>query len=88
MDYLSYVPETGHKVGTALFGVVVIRHSSSKHMQWARSSSFCHDGSRLGRLVQSAKWIAEKRKKPRPGHLLTLSLCCRVTEGVREVTIS
>ena len=36
--------------------------------------------------VQSAKWIDGKRKQPRPGHLLMLSLCGRVIEGVREVT--
>ena len=36
--------------------------------------------------VQLAKWFAGKRKQPRPGHLLMLSLCGRVIEGVREVT--
>ena len=37
--------------------------------------------------VQSAKWIAGKRKQPQPGHLLMLSLCGRVIEGVRDVNI-
>ena len=41
------------KAGTVLFGGAAIRHSSSKHMQWSRSSSFCHDGSRLGGLVHT-----------------------------------
>ena len=36
--------------------------------------------------VQLAKWITGKRKQPRLGHLLVLSLCARVIEGVREVT--
>ena len=36
--------------------------------------------------VQSAKWIAGKRKQPRSGHLLVLCLCGRVIEGMREVT--
>ena len=38
------------------------------------------------RTVPSAKWIAEKHKKPHPGHLLLWSLCGRVIEEVREVT--
>ena len=36
--------------------------------------------------VQSAKWIAQKRKQPRPNHLLMLSVCGWVIEGGREVT--
>ena len=36
--------------------------------------------------VQLAKWITGKRKQPRPGHLLVLSLCGRVIEGVMEIT--
>ena len=36
--------------------------------------------------VRLAKWLAEKRKQPRSGHLLVLSLCSRVIEGMREVT--
>ena len=37
--------------------------------------------------VQLAKWLAGKRKQPRYGHLFVLSLCGRVIERVREVTI-
>ena len=36
--------------------------------------------------VQLAKWIAEKRKQPLPGHLLMLSLCDRVIGRVTEIT--
>ena len=36
--------------------------------------------------VQLAKWIAEKRKQLRSGHLLVLFLCARMIEGKREVT--
>ena len=36
--------------------------------------------------VELAKWIAEKRKQPRSGHLLLLLLCGRMIEGKREVT--
>ena len=32
-----------------------------------------------------AKWIAEKRKQPRSGPLIVLSLFGRVIEGMREV---
>ena len=43
--------------GTVLFGGAVIRRCSSKHMQWALSSSFCHVGSRLGRLVRIFTYV-------------------------------
>ena len=36
--------------------------------------------------VRLAKWMAEKRKQPRSGHLLVLFLCGQVIEGKREVT--
>ena len=39
------------KAGTVLFVGAAIRHSSSKQMQWAQSSSFCHVGSRLDGLA-------------------------------------
>ena len=31
--------------------------------------------------VRLSKWIAEKRKQPRSGHLLVFLLCGRVIEG-------
>ena len=37
--------------------------------------------------VRLVKWIAEKRKQSRSGHLVVLFLCSRVIEGKREVTI-
>ena len=36
--------------------------------------------------VQLAKWIVGKRKQPRSGHLLSLSLFDQVIEGMREDT--
>ena len=36
--------------------------------------------------VRLAKWIVEKRKQPRSGHLLVLFVCVRVIEGKEEVT--
>ena len=36
--------------------------------------------------VELAKWIAEKHKQPRSGHLLVLFLCGRAIEGKKEVT--
>ena len=36
--------------------------------------------------VQLAKWIVGKRKQPRSGHLLLLSLFDQVIEGMREDT--
>ena len=36
--------------------------------------------------LQLAKWIVGKRKQPRSGHLLVLSLFGRVIEGMSEVT--
>ena len=53
---------------------------------YAYRSTPKQNGSRLGRLVRLAKWIAEKRKQQRSGHLLMLFLCGRVIEGKREVT--
>ena len=36
--------------------------------------------------VQLVRWIIGKRKQPRSGHLLLLSLFCQVMEGMREDT--
>ena len=36
--------------------------------------------------VQLAKWVVGKRKQPRSGHLLLLSLFGQVIEGMRENT--
>ena len=36
--------------------------------------------------IQFAKWIVGKRKQPRSGHLLLLSLFGQVIEGLREDT--
>ena len=61
-------------------------HSGTTFMYLQYSRPFFHLLPYIWKDVQLAKWIAGQREQPRSGHLLVLSLCGRVNEGVREVT--
>ena len=67
-----------------------VNNSEGKDTLWVLlSNDFSWDGSKSNqsqKYEQLAKWIAKKRKQPRLGHFLKLSLCGRVIEEVGEVT--